>query len=97
MKVTMKLTLKTADKKRLRAAAHHLKPIVMIGQNGYTEAIGLAIDEGLTAHELIKVRLRGIASEDRQTLSDEICEQYNAACVAIIGSIATFYRPNPES
>ena len=88
--------LSAADKRRLRAAAHPLKPVVIIGNNGYTEAIGAAIDEALSAHELIKVRLRGIESGARAALAAQICDAYGAANVGIIGSVLTLYRPNPD-
>ena len=89
--------LDSAQKKRLRAAAHNLKPVVMIGNQGYTEAVGAAIDEALNTHELIKVRLRGIESEERQSTIDTICAQYDAQQVALIGAILVLYRENPES
>lgn len=92
----MKKTLDSAQKKRLRAAAHTLKPVVMIGNQGYTDAVGLAIDEALTTHELIKVRLRGIAQEDRKEVTQQICSQYGAQQVDMIGAIAVLFRENPD-
>ncbi|MGR8949662.1 MAG: YhbY family RNA-binding protein [Gammaproteobacteria bacterium] len=89
--------LDSAQKKRLRAAAHNLKPVVMVGNQGYTEAIGKAIDEALTTHELIKVRLRGIESEHRQTTIDAICAEFGAQQIALIGAIVVLYRENPEN
>lgn len=92
----MTKTLDSTQKKRLRAAAHTLKPVVMIGNHGYTEAVGLAIDEALNTHELIKVRLRGIAQEDRKEISQQICEQYHAQEIDMIGAIVILFRKNPE-
>ena len=48
----MKKILDSTQKKRMRAAAHTLKPVVMVGNHGYTEAVGKAIDEALTTPEL---------------------------------------------
>jgi RNA-binding protein YhbY len=53
------MTLNTATKKRLRAQAHLLKPVVMIGQHGYTAAITAAIDEALGDLEAESVALVG--------------------------------------
>ena len=92
----MKKTLDSAQKKRLRAAAHTLKPVVMIGNQGYTDAVGLAIDEALTTHELIKVRLRGIAQEDRKDVTRRICSEFDAQEIDLIGAIAVIFRKNPE-
>lgn len=41
----------------LKARAHHLNPVVMIGQQGLTESVIKETDAALTAHELIKVRV----------------------------------------
>ncbi|MEM7543870.1 MAG: YhbY family RNA-binding protein, partial [Pseudomonadota bacterium] len=70
--------LDQTKKKRLRAAAHHLKPVVMLGNRGYTDSVGAAIDEALGAHELIKVRLRGIEADDRDATVTQICNTYKA-------------------
>ena len=43
----------------LKARAHHLNPVVMIGQQGLTESVIKETDAALTAHELIKVRVLG--------------------------------------
>ena len=92
----MTKSLDSTQKKRLRAAAHTLKPVVMIGNHGYTEAVGLAIDEALDTHELIKVRLRGIAQEDRKEISQQICDKYDAEEIDMIGAIVVLFRKNPD-
>ena len=89
--------LDSAQKRRLRAAAHNLKPVVMVGNQGYTEAVGKAIDEALNAHELIKVRLRGMEAEDKKSVVNRICEEFAAHHIASIGGIVVLYRQNPET
>ena len=90
------MVLNTATKKRLRAAAHPLKPVVMIGQHGYSAAVAAAIDEALGDHELIKVRLRGIEREQRKPVIAEICSDLDAEVVGLVGGVATLYRAQPE-
>ena len=80
----------------MRAAAHTLKPVVMVGNQGYTEAVGKAIDEALTTHELIKVRLRGIESDARKEITAQICVEFGAQEVDMIGAIVVLYRDNPD-
>jgi hypothetical protein len=58
------LILSAAERKSLKAAAHHLNPVVIIGQEGLSEAVIRETDRSLRAHELIKVR---VAGDDRQT------------------------------
>jgi len=66
----MKENLSNAEKKELRKKAHALKPVVMIGQHGLTDAVLAEIDLALNAHELIKVRVRG--SEKMNVLSKSL-------------------------
>ena len=86
------MAMSAAEKKRLRAAAHALKPVVMIGQRGYTAAVVEAIDEALGDHELIKVRLRGVERDERESLVEEICKDLEAEFVGLVGSVAILYR-----
>ena len=89
------MALNASQKRQLRSAAHELKPVVMIGQNGYTASIVAAVDEALNDHELIKIRLRGIEKENRRSTVDEICRDLDAEFVALVGAVATIYRPRP--
>ena len=92
----MTKSLDSAQKRRLRAAAHNLKPVVMLGNQGYTAAVGKAIDEALDTHELIKVRFRGMEAEDKKSVVERICDEFEAHHIASIGGIVVLYRENPE-
>jgi RNA-binding protein len=92
----MKITLSPIERRALKAKAHDLAPVVMIGDHGLTPAIIREVDRNLKAHELIKVR----ASTDDRVLRgkwyDEICDALNAAPVQHIGKIFIFWRHSPE-
>ena len=79
----------------LRAAAHHLQPVVTIAANGLSDAVAKEIDRSLKAHELIKVKLAGIEREERDTLLAAICEQLDCAPVQHIGNILVLWREKP--
>ena len=91
----MKSTLSNLEKKALRAKAHSLKPSVIIGQHGLTEAVLAEIDVALNAHELIKVRIRGADKNKRIEQCAQIERQLNAEVVHQIGGITVLYRPEP--
>lgn len=80
------------QKATLVAAAHHLKPVVMIGQKGLTTNVTAEADQALTAHELIKVKITVDDKAERAAIAQKICEQLNATVVKIIGNIAILYR-----
>lgn len=87
--------MNAANKKKLRAEAHALKPVVLIGQAGYTAAVLAEIELALDSHELIKIKIRADRDE-RKRISDNICADTGAELIQTIGQIAVIYRLNPE-
>lgn len=90
------LKLTPAERSTLRAEAHGLKPIVMIGSDGLTEAVLKEIEVGLDAHGLIKVRVLGDEREERVQMYERICAETGAAPVQHIGKLLVLYRPKKE-
>ena len=88
--------LAPTQRRALRAAAHHLNPVVSISQKGLTPSVLTEIDRCLKAHELIKLRLYGIEREDRDALFTEICNALNCAAVQHIGNLLVLWRENPK-
>ena len=89
------MTLTPAERKALRARAHHLDPVVMIGAGGLTETVLREIEANLKSHELIKVRVLGDEREAREGLLERICAETGAAPVQTIGKLLVIYRPKP--
>ncbi|HRL22221.1 MAG TPA: YhbY family RNA-binding protein [Alcaligenes sp.] len=90
------LNLTPHERSDLRAAAHALRPAVLIGDNGLTEAVLKEISVHLQAHQLIKIRVAGDDREARLQMLEHICQTLDAAAVHHLGKILTIYRPNPE-
>ena len=87
------LTLTPAQRKFLKSRGHGLRPVVMIGHAGLTEAVILEADRALKAHELIKLRVLGDDREAREAWLSELCKALNAAPVQHIGKLLLLYRP----
>ncbi|NRR28845.1 YhbY family RNA-binding protein [Oxalobacteraceae bacterium] len=90
------LKLTPVERSALRAEAHALKPVVMIGEAGLTPAVIKEIELGLDSHGLIKVRVFGDDREARAEMYDTICTQLDAAPVQHIGKLLVLYRPKVE-
>ncbi len=88
--------LSPAERKILKQRAHHLNPVVRIGQKGLREAVHLEITSALLAHELIKIDIAADSREDRALMIAEIGEAHGAELIQAIGHIAVFYRKNEE-
>lgn len=89
-------TLKGSQRKYLRAEAHHLKPLVIIGAKGVTEQLLGSVDLALTDHELIKVKFYEF-KDAKKEISAEIAKVTKSELVGLIGNIAIFYRPCPQT
>jgi RNA-binding protein len=90
------LTISAAERRALRAKAHHLHPVVSVGQHGLTPAVLHEIDVNLMAHELIKVKVFSDARDERDTLLERICMELDAAPVQHIGKLFVLWRPAPD-
>jgi RNA-binding protein len=88
--------LTSAERRALRARAHHLHPVVMIGEAGLTPAVLREIDLALKSHELIKVRALGDDRGHRKSLIGDICNALAAQPVQRIGKILVVFRPRPK-
>lgn len=86
------MTLTPKQKQHLKAKAHALKPFVLLGQHGFTPAVQQELNQVLTDHELIKLRVPAADREQRQQLIKEICEISRAELVQTIGHVAILYR-----
>ena len=89
------ILLSPTERRALKARAHHLDPVVMIGDGGLTPAVIHEIDLALTSHELIKVRVLGDDRDARKDLVAEICDKLEVAPVQLIGKLLVFFRPRP--
>lgn len=89
-----KLEITPRERSTLRAAAHPLRPVVLIGDAGLTDAVLKEIELNLNAHGLIKVRAGGQEREDRETILSTICDTLSCAAVHHLGKMLILYRPS---
>ncbi len=87
--------LSPTQRRAFKTRAHHLEPVVIIGDAGLTPAVLREIDVHLNSHELIKIRVHGDDREARIAMRDTICEALNASPVQHIGKILVMFRPKP--
>ncbi|BES83506.1 RNA-binding protein [Pectobacterium araliae] len=90
------MNLSNKQKQHLKGLAHPLKPVVMLGNNGLTEGVLAEIEQALSHHELIKIK---VATEDRETkalIVEAIVRETGAANVQVIGHALVIYRPAKE-
>jgi RNA-binding protein len=89
--------LSPVQRKTLKARAHSLHPVVMIGGKGLSESVLREIEVNLKSHELIKVKVASEEREERESYLAQICAALQAAPVQHIGKTLVIYRENPEA
>ncbi len=91
------MQLTTKEKQQLKAKAHQLKPILMIGNLGITENLQKEFERCLYDHELIKIRISGTDRESKKALFAQLCEAADAVPVQLIGNIGIVYKPSDKN
>ncbi len=89
------IQLTPAQRKVHRAEAHHLDPVVMIGNDGLTPAVKKEADAALNAHGLIKIRVLGDDRTAREGVYQTLADELNAAPIQHIGKLLVLWRPKP--
>ena len=87
------IQLTPAQRKVHRAEAHHLDPVVMIGNDGLTAAVTREADAALKAHGLIKIRVLGDDRAAREAIYMQLADTLNAAPIQHIGKLLVLWRP----
>jgi putative YhbY family RNA-binding protein len=89
--------LTPVERSALRAEAHALKPVVIIGEAGLTPSVMKEISASLDSHGLIKVRVAGDDREARVAMYEQICDELKSQPVQHIGKLLVLYRPKLEA
>jgi RNA-binding protein len=87
--------LTSSQRKHLRGLAHHLEPVVRIGQKGITDPVVAETGRALESHELIKVRMDAEGKE-KKALAEELAAKAGAELAGVVGKIAILYKAREE-
>lgn len=84
------------QRRHLRSLAHDLKPIVHVGKGGIDDGLIAAVDQALTDHELIKVKVGESAGLDRNDVATDVAAKTRSDVAQVLGNIVILYRAHPE-
>ncbi len=91
-----KIELTIQERKAIRADAHHLDPVVIVGNDGLTPGVQKEINLALNSHGLIKVRVTGDDRAAREAVYLKLCDDLGAAPIQHIGKLLVLWRPMPD-
>lgn len=85
------------EKYVLRSKANTLKPLVIIGKDGFTANILESIQQSIKKHELIKISvLKTYSGMPIRDLGDLIANTIQGELIFVIGRVITIYKKNEE-
>ena len=88
--------LSPTQRRYLRSLAHDLRPVILLGNKGATEAVAKELGQALDIHELVKVKLSGGDKDERQAQIAFLAGQTGAENVQEIGHIVVLFRRNEQ-
>ena len=88
------MPLTQEQKKQYKSIGHHLKPVLIVADNGLTEGVLAELERALGDHELIKIKVNILDREARLAAIAELCKVGKADLVQVIGKMALLYRKN---
>ncbi|MEM6998588.1 MAG: YhbY family RNA-binding protein [Pseudomonadota bacterium] len=86
------MSLNNNQKKFLRQAAHHLKPVILTGQHGITDSLITEIEQALARHELIKIKIKSGNKEEREAGITAICDQLKLTLFSVLAMLLPFLK-----
>lgn len=84
------------QRRHLRALGHKLTPVVQVGKGGIDDGLVAAIDQALTDHELIKIKIADNAGVDRQDAAADIAGKTKSEVAQVLGYTVLLYRAHPD-
>jgi RNA-binding protein len=86
------MTLTSKQVRHLRGLAHHIKPVVQVGNRGLTPEVLLKVTTELENHELIKVKHGSDERHERLGDFELLAQQVSAELVQNIGRTGVLYK-----
>ena len=90
------MSLTGKQRRHLRALGHPLTPVVQVGREGASEPLVAAVDEALTTHELIKIKIGQNAAVDRHQLAEQLAQATGSEVAQILGNTMLLFRAHPD-
>ncbi len=79
-------------RRKLRAAGHHLSPVVQVGKEGATDAVARQHEQALLDPQLVKVKVGTESPEDRFETAERLADATRAQLAQILGRTLLLYK-----
>ncbi len=90
------MKLSNKQKQYLKGLAHSLKPVIQLGNNGLTEGVLAEIENALSHHELIKIKVPTDDRDEKSLIMDAIIRESGAIKIQTIGHTMVMYKQSED-
>ena len=80
----------------LKSLASNMEPVLHIGKASVTPETVKAVDEAVTARELIKIAVLKNCADDPRVIAQIIAERTHSEVVQVIGKKIVLYKPDRD-
>ena len=84
------------QRRHLRALGHKLEIVGHVGKAGLDDGIIAAVDQALTDHELIKLKIGEAAGVDRHEAAEALATKTKSQVAQVLGYTVLLYRRHPQ-
>lgn len=84
------------QRRHLRALGHKLEIVVHVGKAGLDDGIIAAVNQALTDHELIKLKIGESAGVDRHEAAEALATKTKSQVAQVLGYTVLLYRRHPQ-
>lgn len=88
------MPLNSRQRQFLKAQAHSLNPVVMLGNDGLSENVIKELETSIEHHELVKVKIN--AGPERKEQASEVASAVKAELVCVVGRVAVLFRQRKD-
>ena len=89
------IELTNPQKRKLKALAQRLEPMLKVGKQGLSEAFLQSVNDALAYHELVKIKF-GEFKEEKKQLAPQLSEKTASCLVMLVGNVVVLYRQSPD-
>jgi RNA-binding protein len=83
-------------RRALRGHGHAMSAIVQIGKSGVTDAVVKQVEQALSDHELMKVKIGGECPQDRHEVAERLGAEPGVNLVQMVGRVLLLYKRHPQ-
>lgn len=70
--------------------------MVQVGKGGLDTGLIAAVDQALSDHELVKIKVGENAEVDRHEAAEQIAKQTKSQVAQVLGNTVLLYRADPD-